>query len=181
MCFFLFFFFSIDTIFLLYPLIYIDNIANNFSSFTLMLVSLALWVVWSLWRSDRCSTVPWLYHSFHNTLADLGSLSDCISSISVGIGPCCNLARILDKKDKKMWSTLLCQVRTPNSEDRGNLTPPHRAIINVWIWLNIYDSKIELYAIYRDTIWRSIWGLKGQYLTFSLRFKVPVSGVKFKV
>ena len=37
----------------------------------------------------------------------------------------------------------LCLVRTPNCEDRGNLTL-HRAKNDVWIWLTIYDSKIEL-------------------------------------
>ena len=59
-------------------------------------------------------------------------------SISVGFWPFCNLVflmhRTISSADTKLWR-------------RGNLTP-HRAIINVWIWLNIYDSKIELYAIF---------------------------------
>ena len=55
-------------------------------------------------------------------------------------------------QSRRSRSTLLCLVRTPNCEDRGNLTPD-RAIINVWIWLTISVRP-------PPKEWRSEWVMK---------------------
>ena len=118
MLFFLSFLASIQYVYSI-PLIYNNNITNNFSSCTLMLVSLALWVVWSLWRSDRrCSFVPLLSQHFGG------------SGLPVRLHFKHFRRNLAVLQPGRSQSTSLCLVRTPNCEDRGNLTP-HRAMINV--------------------------------------------------